>query len=279
VTFKTILVHVDDGPRSALRLGVALGFAAQFRAHLVGMYVVPTRELAPSVAALLPADMVAAHLQEMGAAQHRAEAQFRQAAGAAGCTAIEWRAPAGSPIDAAVAHARCSDLTILGQGNPADPASFFEKELTEAVVLTTGRPTLIVPFAMATTTPGQNVLVAWDGGREASRAVGDALPVLANARHVTVMALQEDKVEPVADAAALARLAAYLGTHGINAKVVRWEVADVSLGEWLLSRAADLGVDLIVMGAYAHTRLRELVLGGVTRTMLTAMTVPVLMSH
>jgi nucleotide-binding universal stress UspA family protein len=277
--FKTILVHLDDSPRSAQRLGVVIRLATDFRSRLVGMYVVPTPELSPSLAALLPAEVVERRFQETGEAQQQAETLFRQAASAAGLTAIEWRAPAGSPIDTAVAHARCADLTVIGQGDPGSADSVFTAQLAGTVVLAAGRPTLIVPYVGARATLGQNVLVAWDGGREASRAIADAMPILASARQVTVMSIHAGAEERAADAPSRSRLAAYLDSHGIDAQIHDDDIADISVGDFILSRAADLGIDLIVMGAYAHTRLRDLVLGGVTRTMLQSMTVPVLMSH
>jgi nucleotide-binding universal stress UspA family protein len=279
MSFATLVVHCDDRSRCRQRLDVATRFTRDFGARLVGLYAVPTAELTPSVAALLPANVVERHLRETGEAQHRAEAVFRQASAAAGLAAIEWRAPAGNPVDAAVAHARCADLAILGQPDPDDPDAGFIEELAQAVVLSAGRPSLIVPYIAPGNTVGQRVLVAWDGGREASRAVGDALPLLARATDVTVMAIHPGTEDRIADTQATARLTAYLHSHGIDARVDHSNIPDISVGEWLLSRTADLGIDLIVMGAYAHTRLRELVLGGVTRTMLRSMTVPVLMSH
>lgn len=279
MTFKNILVHLDDSRRCHLRLGVATKLAADFGAQLVGLYVVPTRELAPSVAALLPADIVARRLQETGAAQQNAEALFREAARSARLRAIEWRAPAGSSVNAAVEHARCADLAVLGQRDPGDADFAFLEELNEAVVLSAGRPALLVPYATAPDVIGQHVLVAWDGGREASRAIGDAMPFLVKARQVTVMSVHSSGNNRVSDEAATSRLASYLRAHGIEAKIDHSSIDDIGIGEWLLSRAADLTIDLIVMGAYAHTRLRDLVLGGVTRTMFSSMTAPVLMAH
>jgi nucleotide-binding universal stress UspA family protein len=272
MTFKNILVHVDDSKRCDLRLGLAAKLAADFHAELVGLYAVPTRELTPSVAALLPADVVARRLRESGAAQENAETLFKHAAVAAGVSTTEWRAPSGSSASSAVAHARCTDLAVLGQRDPGDADFAFLEELTEGVVLSCGRPCLVVPYAAAPATNGERVLVAWDGGREASRAVGDALPLLVKSRKVTVMSVSPAN-------GATSRLAAYLRSHGIEAGVDHSVLDDIKIGEWLLSRAADMAADLIVMGAYAHTRLRDLVLGGVTRTMLASMTVPVFMSH
>jgi nucleotide-binding universal stress UspA family protein len=277
--FKTMLVHLDDSQRSAQRLDVVIRLAIDFRSELVGMYVVPTPELSPSLATLLPAKVVERRFHQTGEAQQQAETLFRQAASAAGLTAIEWRAPAGSPIDTAVAHARCADLTVIGQADPASAESVFITHLAETVVLAAGRPMLIVPYVGARATLGQNVLVAWDGGREASRAIADAMPILARARQVTVMSIHAGAEEHAADGASRSRLAAYLRSHGIDAQIHHDDIAHISVGDFLLSRAADLGIDLIVMGAYAHSRFRELVLGGVTRTVLQSMTVPVLMSH
>jgi nucleotide-binding universal stress UspA family protein len=279
MTFKNILVHLDDSRRCHLRLGVATQLAVDFGAELVGLYVVPTRELAPSVAALLPADVVARRLQETGDAQNKAEALFKKAAKTVGLKAVEWRAPAGSSVNVAVTHARCTDLVVLGQRDPGDADFAFLEELNEAVVLSAGRPALCVPYAAVPAAIGQHVLVAWDGGREASRAVGDAMPLLVKASQITVMSVHSGGNNRLPDEAATARLAAYLRSHGVEAKIDHSTIDDIGIGEWLLSRAADLSADLIVMGAYAHTRLRELVLGGVTRTMLSAMTAPVLMSH
>jgi len=278
MTFKNILVHVDDGRTCGRRLALAARLATDFGAELVGAYLVPTRELAPSVAALLPADVVARRLHETGVAQQEAEARFREAATAAGVASIEWRAPAGPAVESAVAHARCTDLVVLGQGDVGDADFAFGQQLTEAVVLGAGRPAVVVPYAAAPATCGQRILVAWDGGREASRALGDALPLLARAQQVTVMSVHSSGTGAT-DHAATSRLSAYLRSHRIEIAVDHSVVDDMKVGEWLLSRAADLGSDLIVMGAYAHTRLREFVLGGVTRSMLEAMTVPVLMAH
>ena len=278
MSMKTILVHLDSGKRSRQRLDAAVRIAADFSAHLVAVYLVRGIELAPSVAALLPSDLVERRSRELADAQREGEEVVRRVAAAAGVSA-EWRAPAGPPFDAAVAHGRCADLFVLGQSDAADPESVFVDELIATTILSTARPTLIVPHVGTRPTLGENALVAWDGGREAARAVADALPFLERAKRVTVVAVNQDSGAHAVDGPAVTRLTTYLRAHGVAAVVDRDSVSDISIGERLLSRAADLGSDLIVMGGYAHTRLRDLVLGGVTRTMLEKMTVPVLMSH
>ena len=278
MSLKSILVHLDRSKRCNQRLDTAVQLAAEFRAKLVGVYLVPGIELAPSVAALLPKEFVERRLRELSDAQHESEQAFRQAAATARIAA-EWRAPSGAPLDAAVAHGRCADLIVVGQSASPDPESVFVDELIATTILSTARPTLIVPHIGPRATLGANVLVAWDGGREAARAIADALPLLERANTVTVITVNTDSGGRALDGPAVTRLTAYLRAQGVTAVVDRDSVSDITVGERLLSRAADLGSDLIVMGGYAHARLRELVLGGVTRTMLEKMTVPVLMSH
>jgi len=196
-------------------------------------------------------------------------------------TDVEWRAPAGPAIGAAVAHARCADLIVIGQPDAAEAGWSFAAQLAAAVLLETGRPMLVVPYVGAPASVGTTVLVAWDGGREATRALADAMPLLVRARQVTVACLDPGASARGVDAAARDRLAAYLHRHGITARVEHDNLGegDVAVGDWLLSRVADLGGDLIVMGGYGRPRWREQVWGGATRALLSTMTVPVLMAH
>jgi nucleotide-binding universal stress UspA family protein len=277
MSFKSILVHLDDGESCKSRLDAGIRLARDFRAQLVGIYLVPGSDVTPSVAAMLPTDVVQQRLAQFADAQHAAEAMFRERAATSGLATIEWRAPAGSPIDTAVAHGRCTDLSIMGQRDPS--GSIYAEELVTSVMLASGRPVLVVPYIGAPATMGENVLVAWNGAREASRAVGDALPLLERAKRVTAMVVTTNGGDDVGEHLGEARLTAWLQAHGVDVDVVRHESPDIPTGQWLLSQAADLGSDLVVMGAYGHARMRELVLGGVTQTMLKAMTIPVFMSH
>jgi nucleotide-binding universal stress UspA family protein len=278
MALKSILVHLDRSRHCGQRLATAVRLAGEFRAQLVGAYLVGGIELSPSVAALLPKELVERRLRELADAQKESEEAFRQAAASARIAA-EWRAPAGAPFDAAVAHGRCADLIVLGQSDSGDPESIFVDELIATTILSTARPTLIIPHIGPRATLGEKVLVAWDGGREACRAVADALPFLERAKRVDVITINPESGAHAVDTQAISRFTAYMKAHGVTPVVDRDAVSDISIGERLLSRAADLGSDLVVMGGYAHARLRELVLGGVTRTMLEKMTVPVLMSH
>jgi len=258
---------------------LSIGLARDFAAQLVGVYIVPGLEMTPSLAAMLPDGIVAARLKQSGDAQHDAERAFRDAAARGGLASIEWRAPAGPAIETAIAHGRTTDLIVVGQAEPDAEGAAFTADLINAAVLSTGRPVLVVPYIGVSATWGENVLVAWDGGHEASRAIADALPLLRRARKVSVMVVNADDASVAGSAPAAARLAAWLAQHGIDIGIVHQDSTDARVGEWLLSRVADSGCDLVVMGGYAHARVREMVLGGVTRSMLAAMTVPVLMSH
>jgi nucleotide-binding universal stress UspA family protein len=276
MAWKTLLVHVDNAPSSRSRLDVAFRLAREFDAGIVGVYLVRGTTMTPSGAALLPSDVAAERLDEFSDAQHEAEAAFLAAANAAGVRDVSWRAPAGALVDSMVLAARATDLAILSQ---QDPRRGGTDTFASTVILSCGRPTLVVPYIGAPADFGSHVLVAWDGGREATRAVGDAMPLLARAQKVSVIAVDNDKDDAVDERLSAARLSAWLAAHGVTADIDRQESGNVGIGEWMLSRAADLSANMIVMGGYGHARLRELVLGGVTRTMLRSMTVPVLMSH
>ncbi len=277
--YQSFLVHIDDSDQSDQRLNLAARLARRFDAELAGAYLVPTRELTPFTSAMLPDAVVEHRLRDSGDAQARAEARFRAAADGEGLVDVDWSAPAGRPIDAAISHARYSDIAILGQPLPADDHAAFANDLVRSVLMAAGRPVLIVPHFGEFASIGETVLIAWKETRESARAVADALPFLKQARKVVVMSISAPHDQSVRETLADAGIAAFLARHGIGAEV-RHEVAeDIDAGNLLLSRAADLGADLIVMGAYSRPRLSEFVLGGVTRVMLQAMTVPVLMSH
>ena len=278
-SIKTILVLMDDRDGCARRLEFAIGLAQGFDACLIGVYLTSDPMLSPTAAALLPDDIVAEHLRRTGSAQTKAERLFRRIAAAAGLTAIEWRAPADEAIVAAVAHAHCADWVVLGQPNPEDADAGFERHLVQNVVFSSGHPVLIVPYVGASAAFPHNILVAWDGGREASRAIADALPLLVRAERVTVVSIRIDVNREVMDAQAEARLADYLRAHEIEAEFKHYEGGISEAGGMLISSATDLGCSMMVMGGYGHARIREWVLGSATRTLTDSMTVPVLMSH
>ncbi len=279
MAYRSLLVHIDASERSDRRVAVAARVAQAFNAELAGAYLVPGGDLSPFASAMMPANVVAARLAQSGDAQSDAETRFRSACATASLMAVEWRAPAGDPVEAGVMHARYADLAVLGQADPADAQAAFANELAHAVVMRSGRPVLIVPFAGDNASIGGTIMVAWKDARESARALADALPLLAQAQNVFVVCVAPQSTVEVHDALVESRVLAWLEHHGITARFRREVAPDLDAGNVLLSQAADLGADLIVMGAYSRPRMTERVLGGVTRLMFSSMTVPVLMAH
>ena len=277
--YKTILVHLDAGARSSERLELALALADRHDAHLVGLFALSAVRMPSYVRADTVALLIAAQDRQRAEAAVQAEAAFRAAAARYGSVKAEWRVSHADALGAVQLSARYSDLVIVGQRErDAERETGITPEFVDELVVSCGRPVLVVPYAGHFPDAGKRVLVAWNASAEASRAVSDALPLLARAERVNVVVFAPGPAgdhgeEPGADAAL------YLARHGVKAAVSRYGSPGLDIGSQILSRAADMTVDLIVMGAYGHSRIRELVLGGATRTMLESMTAPVLMSR
>ncbi|KVT41265.1 universal stress protein [Burkholderia ubonensis] len=277
MSYKTLLVHVDDSQRSSMRIDLALDLAGRWNAHLIGLYVVCQDLFEPLRRPDEPLKL-AVYERLCEERQKQAEERFLEAAERAG-RSVEWRAPAGPATETAILHARHADLLVLGQTDPHDRMTYVAHNFIEDMVMGSGRPAIVVPYAGKVRTFGENVLVAWDGGREAARAVADALPLLEHARFVTVETVERGHPDPDKTPAGV-DVAAYLERHGVRASFSTTpRGTGVGTGATLLNRASDLHADLLVMGNYSHTRMHERVLGGATRTILETMTVPVLMSH
>jgi nucleotide-binding universal stress UspA family protein len=272
---KDLLVVVDNDPACASRIDVARRLAEAHEAHLTGLHVMPRPvPLYSDIPA--PASVETMQRQELEQAAGRAAALFEtRTRGTAAPT--EWRVVEGHPLDIVTVHGRHADLVVLGQGRDLGEASADLSTLPADLVLAAGRPVLVVPRYGTFRSVGAEVLVAWDASREATRAVHDALPLLCRARKVTVLSIDpEDTGEP---RIAGGDVALHLARHGVPVQAATLSGADIAVGDLLLSYGADHGIDLIVMGAYGHTRFRELILGGATRRLLQSMTVPVFMSH
>ncbi|MCC8402499.1 universal stress protein [Paraburkholderia sp. MMS20-SJTN17] len=279
MSYKSILVHLDTSVRAHPRLEIALQLAHRFHATLTGLfstYVPPRRGFFVMAGT---ADYYAEHerlrLERAGALERLFRAELARAN-----VEGQWIVAQGYANDAVPPYARLADLIVLGQTDPVDPEAFVAEQFVEHVVLSAGRPVLLVPSAGTFGAPGRHVLIAWDGSREATRAVHDALPFLAHAAKVSLLTVHSPSDQPPRDRIPGADIALTIARHGVKIDVHDFTVeADTPVGDALLSQADDRGCDLIVMGAYAHSRLHEVVLGGATRTILESMTVPVLMSH
>jgi nucleotide-binding universal stress UspA family protein len=285
MAFRDILVHLDSGPRSTTRLELAAGLAGRSGAQLTGVYVVdiPSAEFFYGAAMPLAgsgAEQIVDQIRaDAVAAAEPVEAAFRELLRREGLDG-GWRLVEGNLPATVALHARYADLTVLGQAEPHEWRDGRDHDaVIAAALLGSGRPILAVPFAGDFPTLGQRVLVAWNASREAARAVNDALPLLREAAAVTVLAVNPRRGIGGHGDVPAADIALHLARHGVRAEAAHTVADDISDGEALLSYAADLGADLIVCGAYGHSRARELVFGGVTRTLLAEMTAPVFMSH
>jgi nucleotide-binding universal stress UspA family protein len=273
--YRTILVQCDAGPGTTMRLQVAASLAARNNGHVIGLFARPPFQ-APAFTDAGPAmdTLHKSYETAVKADEAMATAAFRDVIGRKGQSA-EWRAIDGPIEEVVMAAARYADLVVLGQGGTDASVTSTPDDLAEDVALAGLRPVMIVPHIGVTRPPGDNVMLCWNESREAVRAATAALPLLEKAAKVTILVIdpRTNGHEPGAD------VAAWLGRHGVNATVRRDTAADSDVGGVILSRAADFDADLIVMGLYGHSRMREWVLGGASRTLLASMTVPLFVMH
>ena len=275
MALKDILVHMDTANSALARLTYSSALAAAHGARLIGVFSLGRRELAPHLAAQLPAETLTYHderLRELALGQ---EALFTRIALDHGLAErSRWRVAdnvAGITLEAL---ARYVDLTVIGAA-PPDEGGWRGSTEPDQLILTCGRAVLITPEATAAAAP-RRILVAWNGTREAARAVSEAMPLLEAAETVTILCVGDapELAEPPG-----AILARHLDAHGIAASIDRVTDTRADPAEIILSRCRNGAADLVVMGAYGHSRLREIVLGGVTRTLLRRLPVPLLMAH
>jgi nucleotide-binding universal stress UspA family protein len=277
IAYRQILVHLDAAERSMARFSIARRLAQEHGASLAALYgALPSfvelpyaPELGPSVAASLPA------LDDERCATARK--RFDRALESPGPVASWAEAREPGLIAAVTEQAFHADLLVLGQHDPAEGQfSDVPPDLVEALLLESGKPALVVPYAGSFDGGISTAVVAWKPTREAARAVSAAMPLLRRAGRVVVL---QWSAEPSVVQGERLDLAGFLRLHGVQAEFRSEGDESPRLGEYLLSRAADFSADLLVMGCYGHSRAREWVLGGTSRTMLASMTLPVLMAH
>ena len=286
--YRNMLVHVSDSERSSRVLSCAATIAAAQRAELRAVHAVEPLHLGAYLSPEFA--MTAAQLNQAAERKRNAAARDRVLEVARAMTLdIAFDSPGGDPAEAMCKRSRVADLIVMAQ--PADddargPARRFASQLLVAA----GCPVLFVPSVWHVDACATRALVAWSGTRESARALRDSLPLLQRSAAVEVLrfSTRERAAEDPLDG-----VLGYLRAHGVDAtaaqqrvretsvseRLLTPNVVDASIAELLLSHAADTNADLIVMGGYGHTRAYELLLGGVTRTLLGSMTVPVLMSH
>lgn len=278
--YRTILAELGTASLAAKVLPVATRLALAQNAHLIGLHAIP----APHIPSTLGYDLPSSIVDEMRAREAKRsdeiKAVFDAAIARESSMSAEWRAPESISTDVSdivLDQTRRADLVITGQVDE-DHRAGGDFELAGTLVLESGRPILIVPYAGTVQTIGESVFVAWNGSREASRAVFDAMPFLLGASEVRLYGV--DLLDTRSETPTIhgSDLAAALARHGVRA-VVENASGGTGIANELLSRMADRGSDLLVMGGYGHSRARERIFGGATRDILRSMTVPVLMSH
>lgn len=281
MSYKTILVHVDGSRHLAARVGIAARLAEIHNAHLVGVALTGLPQVfydpavfnpvAPDVAALLEAPRRRALVSL---------AKFEAIARGYRAASVETRLEQNESAEGISLQARYCDLVVLGQYDPDDADSFTSPDFAETVIINSGVPALMIPYAGAPSGLGARALVSWNGGKEAARALHYAIPLLQRAASVDVAVFDPQTLPSSYRAVPDQDILQHLARHGIDARVTRQATSgDIDAGNALLSLASDLNADLLVMGCYGHTRFREILLGGVTRVILGSMTLPVLMAH
>ena len=278
MSYKTILVHADQSRHADERVRVAARLALVQGAHLVGTAMTGiSRYLYQDSSIDLTRTVVAMHMDALYQRASESLARFEAVATAAGAPTCERRLVDDDPEGGLALQARYADLVVVSQADPGDASSRLIPRLPEYVMLNSARPVLVVPYAGSFDQVGDNVLVAWDAGIEATRAVTSAIPLLKRARRVTIAVFNPNPFDAHGEQPG-ADIALYLARHGVNIEVSLQQTG-IDVGNAMLSMAADRQSDLIVMGGYGHARFREMLLGGATATLLRTMTVPVLMSH
>ena len=288
MTIKAILLPVTGQRQGPTAIEAGFFLAKQFTAHVSGLHVVPDPGAAvPYVSEGMSGDMIQQICnvaeKEGNARSKRAETLFNELRTAQGIPLIDtpgdgqsvtasWKILQGQEDLVIAAQSRNADITVTSQPG----GNLGEEYITvlEGVLFQSGRPTLVIPRTRYTDF-GQTVAIGWNGSVQASRAVADAMPLLEKANKVVVMqaGTSHENIPSAED------VASYLGSHGLNASAVRFTLEKEKIAPTLLSTAMDAGADLMVMGAFTHSRWREMILGGVTRYMLDNAAIPILMSH
>lgn len=275
-SLTNILVHLDDGDSCGERLELCAALAGANDAHLSGLYV--SRFLTQAM--LVDAPPSGMLIQALDEEQRSRTARVRElfdSNTAALDARREFHHEEGDPVHWLSVYGRYADVVAVQKPGEAD-AVFGAGGIPGALALSCGRPVLVVPGTAVKSLSPARVMVAWDGSREAARAVADAHPFLRMASKVEVVSVSEDK--STGPGAPNGRdLCRHLSLHGIEAVPITLPPSKIDIPDALLSRAAAQGAELIVLGAYGHSRFRELVLGGVTRHLLTHSPVPLLLSH
>ena len=274
---KDLVVNLGGGGSPDVTAGFAISMAKAYDAHIVGVAFVFEPVIPGSLLGGIPTDLIEVQREENAKAAEAAVASFQAAAGAAGVSA-ETRLLDASIAGAADLFGRIArrfDISVVGQAQRDQGVS--EELLIEGALFGSGRPVIVVPRTQTQAMALDQVMICWDGSRPAARAIGDAMPLLERAKAIEIVVVtgERDKSGEITGA----NMKRHLARHGIDVEIKRIPAGQVDAQTAILVHAANSGAEFIVMGGYGHSRLREFILGGVTRGILRSMPVPVLMSH
>jgi nucleotide-binding universal stress UspA family protein len=274
---KDIVVNLTGDAPQEFAADYAISLARLFDAHIAGIGFIYEPVIPGTVMGGIPTDLIEAQREENTQAAKVATNRFEAAARAAGLSA-EVRLLDASVAGAADLFGRIArrfDLAVVGQARPREGAS--EELLIEGALFESGRPVVVVPYVQTQGVTLDRVLVCWDGSRPATRAIADALPFLRRAKAIDIVAVSGERGK--GSELVGTNMARHLARHGLQVELKRLSAGKVDVPAAITAHAVETGADFMVMGGYGHSRLREFILGGVTRTVLTSSTIPVLMSH
>lgn len=280
MSYKTILVSLNEVGRLSELVTAAVTLARATGSHVSGLYVVPAVQVYPSVgfeAAPQVFEGNRSYFRDNGA---RVKQAFEEAMRREGLSHDFHQVDAHTPViaDEVLAAGRVADLVVVSATNPEEITG-VERDFVEQVVMGLGRPVVVLPFKGKAEIALGEVVIGWDGGREAARAAFDALPLLKQSAKVRVVRVDPQKDPSLRGSVAGADLAEALSRHGVKAEAQGYPTDGQDEGQALMRCAEDCGAGLIVMGAYGHSRLAEFIFGGATRFVLNRLVCPVLMSH
>ena len=274
---KDIVVNLTIGVERDAAAHYAISLASIFKANLVGVAFVYDPKMSPNLIFGIPAELIDAQRVAGNNLANEAVARFEASARHAGVV-TESQIIDVSPTNAGNTFGRIArrfDLSVIRQAEPDKAAR--EEPIIEGALFESGRPVIVVPYIQTQGAKFDRCMVGWDGSRTAARAIGDAMPLLKRAKMIEVFTVTPGPAKnnelPGVD------IGKHLSRHGLNVEVKRIATEGINVPDAILSHAADISADFMVMGGYGHSRLREFVLGGATRGILTAMTLPTLMSN
>jgi len=276
MSYRDILVHLDDNMAGSSFIEAAVAFASSQNAHLAGLHVIDIPVIPGFVETSIPRQVLEDHRKHFFDRAEKAESAFNHACEKAGLS-YEWRCIEGDTASTVVRTARYADLVLLAGGAGIDSAD--RTGVADRVVLESGRPILVIPAAETGSAIGLRVVIAWNESKEAARAAHDALPLLRRADWVKIVSVSPGTSGEARGDIPAAEFRRHLSRHGVRAEAHAITGNSANPGKRLLAWAAEERSNLLILGAYGHSRWTELVLGGVTAHVLRNTSMPVLLSH